>query len=354
MRKGPTVYSSEQCCCLQTCTPHIFFMFSSLFIIFSCFVFFWIYRRKVQIDELVKEFPDISVIDPNELFSVSLRDPRGQVCQILIDLPPDFPNGSGPLLLCEPVIQHEWILPTGQVQGHEYLKNWRAEYSLVKVITDLQGEFRKNQNQNKPSKPKPTITTTNTNASESLSKKTINTTTNTTANTGSPRLSMILNEHDSILLSSISELQATDLLKCEDKFKKFMDNFTSASEKLVLQEQLKRDNLTRAQGNLKIVEEIEELAIKLNQTHAEYLQAVQSYNNFISENESQLHKLDSENLITQIEVNLMELNDFTTKSLKSSLNSGLTSDSDVKEYVVLRKKYHKRAILLQKYHLLNK
>lgn len=157
---------------------------------------------------------------------------------------------------------------------------------------------------------------------------------------------------DLSLIDSLTEVQVNNLLEDEGKFRKFLSNFQHIqSEQKRLIEDVRGNVLEKAQGNLNLKKEIDALATKLDETHEKYTEDCQSYRNLLVLNSSTLTSLNPENVLTEIQVNLMELNDSSNDSIKCALNStenGNNLDLVLKECVKLRKEYHSKAILLQK------
>ena len=159
-----------------------------------------------------------------------------------------------------------------------------------------------------------------------------------------------LNEKDLALIMSLSEEQVENLLSNEEKFNKFMNNFNHDQDQSNLIKQMKLETLDIAKSNLILKKEIDELAKILNSSLENYSHALQSYKNFLVLNSSSLKNLQHENLMTQLQVNLMELDDLSNKSIKCLLNSNSDNlDLELKECIKLRKEYHRKSILLQKY-----
>lgn len=159
-----------------------------------------------------------------------------------------------------------------------------------------------------------------------------------------------LNEKDLALIMSLNEEQVENLLSSEEKFNKFMNNFNQDQDQSNLIKQMKLETLDIAKNNLILKKEIDELAKILNSSLENYSQALQSYKNFLVLNSSSLKNLQPENLMTQLQVNLMELDDQSNKSIKCLLNSKSDNlDLELKECIKLRKEYHRKSILLQKY-----
>lgn len=157
---------------------------------------------------------------------------------------------------------------------------------------------------------------------------------------------------DVSLINSLSDDQVKNLLNDEEKFLKFVTNFQS-----VLDDQdgfiaeMKRETREKAHENIDKKTEIDALALRLDEMHQKYSQTCQSFQNFMTLNASSLASLNPENILTQIQVNLMELNDSTNNSIRSALSTDDYSnlDLELKECIKMRKEYHKRTILLKKY-----
>ena len=153
------------------------------------------------------------------------------------------------------------------------------------------------------------------------------------------------------LIDSLTEEQVKHLLSDEEKFHKFMTNYKPVLDhKERLLEELKDEIMEKARANIDLKMEIDHLSTKLGEAHEKYSETVQSYQNFLVLNSANLSALNPENLLTQVQVNLMEFNDLSSESIKNALNSGDQSnlDLELKECVKMRKEYHKKAILLQK------
>lgn len=158
-------------------------------------------------------------------------------------------------------------------------------------------------------------------------------------------------DHDLSLIESLSDEQVNNLLADDEMFGKFMKNFKHIEEERGKRlEAKKAEALEKCKNNLSLKKEINALASKLDETHENYSQISQSYQNFLVLNASNLTALNPENLITQIQVNLMELNDLSNNYIKQvvSFSEHGNMDLELKECIKLRKEYHKRAILLKK------
>lgn len=157
---------------------------------------------------------------------------------------------------------------------------------------------------------------------------------------------------DVSLINSLTEDQLNNLLNDEEKFRKFMTNFQSIMDQQVeFMAEMKNEAKERASANIELKKEIDGLARRLDEVQDQYSQSCQSYQNFMALNSTAISSLNPENVLTQIQVNLMELNDSTNQSIRSALNSEDYSnlDLELKECIKMRKEYHKKAILLQKY-----
>lgn len=91
---------------------------------------------------MIKAFPSITVIVPDELYSLPFTKPD---CSLLIDLPPEFPAVE-PILLVEPVVEHKWILPSGQVKAPTVTGR-----TLVALLKEFQLELAENKQGYSPS-----------------------------------------------------------------------------------------------------------------------------------------------------------------------------------------------------------
>lgn len=156
---------------------------------------------------------------------------------------------------------------------------------------------------------------------------------------------------DLSLIDSLSEEQVNNLLADDVKFRKFLSNFKNMQEdQTKLIEDLRMTAREKAEKNIILKKEIDALAAKLDETHEKYTEASQSYQNMLALNSSALAALNPDNVLTEIQVNLMELNDSSNNSIKEALKCSETDNLDLvlKECVKLRKEYHSKTILLQK------
>lgn len=274
-----------------------------------------------RIQELLREFPETCEIEPNEIYSVTLKIGNSQY-SLLLNLPPAPGPNSPPILFCDPVIpNHSMISRDGQVQ---LMEGMGMEGDLVTIIRRIQLEANRNQ---------------------SISF-------NVPVNNYNSRF-------DLSLIDSLTEVQVNNLLTDEEKFLKFFKNYKPIfDEKERVIEGIKEELIEMAEANINLKKEIDALATKLGDSHEKYSETLQSYQNFLVLNSANISALNTENLLTQIQVNLMELNDLSNEALKSALNSSSGGgggdqnnlDLELKECVKMRKEYHKRAILLQKLH----
>ena len=292
----------------------------------------------------MQEFPGTSEVEPNEIYSVPLTvGPHS--CTLLINLPASKagPHNPPPLLFCDPVIpRHPMIAADGQVRLETGMG---CDGNLVGIIRRI---IQCSQSQNLSSASN-THTASNSSSFNSSMPPRAASPVNLT--------SSIVNLSDGCqldvsLINSLSDDQVNNLLNDEEKFRKFMGNFQSAmdNQKIFISE-MKRESIERACGNVNVKKEVNELAVKLDEMHKKYSQAFQSYQNFVALNSSALASLNGENILTQIQVNLMELNDSTNNSIRSALHSEDFGnlDLELKECIKMRKEYHKKSILLKKY-----
>lgn len=176
-----------------------------------------------------------------------------------------------------------------------------------------------------------------------------------TSNTATSAIPVTFNNKynlDLSLIDSLTEEQIKNLLSDEEKFRKFLTNFKPILDKKEREVEEKKAELReKARANLNLKMEVDNLAIKLGETHEKYAEACQSYQNFMVLNSSTISAMNPENILTQIQVNLMELNDLSNDAIKNVLNNSADQsnlDLELKECVKTRKEYHKKAILLQK------
>lgn len=192
---------------------------------------------------------------------------------------------------------------------------------------------------------------------QEASRTSHSTSTNTsyTASTSTNNALMTFNNKynlDLSLIDSLTEEQVRNLLSDEEKFRKFLTNFKPILDKKEREiEEKKAELKERARANINLKKEVDNLAIRLGETHERYAEACQSYQNFMVLNSSTISAMNPENILTQIQVNLMELNDLSNDAIKNVLNNSGDQgnlDLELKECVKTRKEYHKKAILLQK------
>ena len=276
-----------------------------------------------RIQELLKEFPETCEIEPNEIYSVILKIGNTQH-SLLLNLPPVPGPNYPPILFCDPVIpNHSMISKDGQVL---LMAGMGVDGDLVSIIRIIQQEAHRN---NRHSSPFNNINTT-----------------------------QLYSKFDLSLIDSLTDDQVNHILTDEGKFVKFLKNYrTIFEEKEQVVEGLKRELRTMAHANINLKKELDNLSTKLGDSHERYSEALQSYQNFLVLNSANISALSPENLLTQIQVNLMELNDLSSEAIKSALNSCNSGSADqnnldleLKECVKMRKEYHKKAILLQKLH----
>ena len=195
----------------------------------------------------------------------------------------------------------------------------------------------------------------NRNQSFNTSSVFVNNTSNSTPSINNTHVNspVISTRHDLSLIESLTEDQVKHLLTNEEKFRKFLTNYNPIfNEKERFLDGIKEELKEIARNNINLKKEIDYLSTKLGESHEKYYETLQSYQNFLVLNSSNISALNPENLLTQIQLNLMELNDLSSESIKNALNSiggdQNNLDLELKECVKMRKEYHKRAILLQK------
>ena len=194
----------------------------------------------------------------------------------------------------------------------------------------------------------------NRNQSFNTSSVFVNNTSNSTPSINNTHVNspVISTRHDLSLIESLTEDQVKHLLTNEEKFRKFLTNYNPIfNEKERFLDGIKEELKEIARNNINLKKEIDYLSTKLGESHEKYCETLQSYQNFLVLNSSNISALNPENLLTQIQLNLMELNDLSRESIKKALNSSGDQnnlDLELKECVKMRKEYHKRAILLQK------
>lgn len=283
-----------------------------------------------RIRELLKEFPETCEIEPNEIYSVTLQIGNTQY-SLLLNLPPSPGPNSLPILFCDPVIpNHSMISRNGQVQLMEAMG---MDGDLVAIIQRIQFEANRNQSLS-------TGSFVNNGPTNNVHSSTLRSQTN-------------VHEFDLSLIDSLTEDQVNQLLTDEERFIKFFKNYKPIfDEKERLIERMKEELKGIANANINLKKDIDCLSTKLGDSHEKYSEALQSYQNFIVLNSASISALNPENLITQIQVNLMESNDLSHESIKMALNScggdHNNLDMELKECVKMRKEYHKKAILFQK------
>lgn len=276
----------------------------------------------------MQEFPGTSEIEPNEIYSVPLTVGTHS-CALLVNLPtPQADPHNPPLLFCDPVIpRHSMIDSEGQVKLETGMGCDGDLVSIIRRIIQCAGS---NVN---------TANSLNRAASPDLSSGS-----SVNLSNGS--------QLDVSLINSISDDQVANLLSDEEKFGKFITNFQSIlNDQGTFIDEMKGESAEKARANIVLKREIDDLAGRLDELSRKYSQACQSYQNFMALNSASLASLNPENILTQIQVNLMELDDSTNNSIKSALNADDYSnlDLELKECIKMRKEYHKRSILLRKY-----
>lgn len=324
-------------------------------------MFIYSYFCSWKIRELLQEFPGTSEIEPNEIYSIPLTvGPYS--CTLIVNLPGPQPGPQNvPLLFCDPVIpKHPMIDSDGQVKLEIGMG---SDGDLVGIVRRIIQFSTIGNTGNTPNTSNTLNTGNNTlyhasnslnsNSNLNISVNSLNVPSSSTNETFSPVVNLSNGfQMDVSLISSLTEEQVNHLLNDEEKFKKFMSNFQS-----VLDEQenfiyeMKCESIEKARANIELKKEIDHLGKRLDDLNEKYSQTCQSYKNFMALNASALASLSPENILTEIQVNLMELNDFTNNAIKSALSSENYSnlDLELKECVKMRKDYHKKAILLQKY-----
>lgn len=284
-----------------------------------------------RIQELLREFPETCEIEPNEIYSVTLKIGNSQY-SLLLNLPPAPGPNSPPILFCDPVIpNHSMVSRDGQVQ---LMEGMGMDGDLVTIIRRIQQEASRNQSISSDS------------SSFNVPVK------NSYSNTYNYN-----SRFDLSLIDSLTDVQVNHLLTDEEKFLKFFKNYKPIfDEKERVIEGMREELIEMANSNINLKKEIDALSTKLGDSHEKYSETLQSYQNFLVLNSANISASNPENLLTQIQVNLMELNDLSNEAIKKALNSSggggdqNNLDLELKECVNMRKEYHKKAILLQKLH----
>lgn len=286
----------------------------------------------------MREYPETCVIEPNEIYSVPLKVGNTNY-SLLLNLPPTPGPNSPPILFCDPVIpNHLMISRDGQVQLTEGMG---IDGDLVAIIRRIHQEANRNQSFN----------TSGFVDNTSISNPIASTCTYSPVPSNSTH--HFNSNLDLSLIDSLTEDQVKHLLTNEEKFRKFLTNYNPIfNEKERFIDGMKEELKEMARANINLKKEIDYLSTKLGESHEKYSETLQSHQNFLVLNSSNISALNPENLLTQIQLNLMELNDSSYESIKNALylsggdHSNL--DLELKECVKIRKEYHKRAILLQK------
>jgi hypothetical protein len=300
------------------------------------FSFYW------KIDELIREFPSVSVIEANEILSLPIHF-NGHAHTLLISLPPAT-ESTQPLLFCDPRIpNHSMIEADGRVL---LAPDMGRDGDLVGIVKRILGELQQVALGAVDNSTVNNTTSFNINTT-SFNNNTTNTTTTITS-------SFQLNQNDLNLLHSLTHEQCQTLLNANDQvFQKFLsNNMTSVQEQEKLNIQIESQIREKANANLSLRREIDQLASQLDQAHASYNETLQSYKNFMVLNSATLNELKPDCVFSKLQVSLMELNDLSSDSLKTLINDGCETknfDLELKEAIKQRKEYHKKAILLQKF-----
>ena len=267
------------------------------------------------------------------MYSVPLRVSPSLQCTILINLPPMASPNSPPVMFCDPIIpKHSMISNDGLVKLPDGMG---IDGDLVSILSRI---IQLNQSQSQ------TDDYNRYNGDHNLSGTDYGVDSYDSTHPDPEE-----DKFDLSLVDSLSEDQIKNLLKDEAKFFKFLSNFKNIqSERQLLIEEMREKSLQTAQDNLNIKKEIGSLSLKLDETHRKYTETCQSFQNFVVLNSSTLSALKPENILTEIQVNLMELNDSSNNFIENALKSEENLDSVLKECVKLRREYHSKSILLQK------
>lgn len=208
----------------------------------------------------------------------------GQVCSLLIDLPADFP-AVAPILLIEPVIGHEWVQPSGQIN-----RPWRAgESSLAQLLMEIRREFGGGGGRASVGLFSQVDNDSLTRLAE-RSFSVDNSVSTASAAMNSPRTMSLptspvqskLREEDLFLIDQMEAAELNLLLKDEQAFESFISSLVSFAGDDASLAGLEAQNYALAEDNLGERVVIERLMRELKAKHSEYQEALKTYRDLMT------------------------------------------------------------------------
>lgn len=214
---------------------------------------------------------------------------------MLIDLPADFPT-TAPILLIEPVVAHEWVQPSGQIN-----RPWRGpESSLAQLLVEIKREFGAERGSigifsRVDNDSLTRLTEYDSNNSFDRTSASFNGNTNDLFNNPvptsvSPRAASLptspvqskLLEQDLFLIDQMEASELELLLRDEGAFESFVGSLASFAVDDASLTELEAENYQLASDNLKERLVIKKLVAELEGKHAQYQEALQSYRDMMA------------------------------------------------------------------------
>ncbi|KAI8062389.1 hypothetical protein BC940DRAFT_308896 [Gongronella butleri] len=282
-------------------------------------------ERQQQIASLFSHNSAVTVIIEGQQYEVGTE---GDI-QVLVNLPPTFPD-EAPVLTVSPTgMRHPWI--DSDVIVCDALLSWHSQSSLGMLVHDIFDNFKSHPPSKRATtdemyghRPPPPIPTNTPAASQ-------------------PSLSA---EYMTIMNKSPEEID--ELLTNDKAFDIFFHSLDRVRNMKTVKGELYNGNENLARKNLSYEDELVRLRTQVDELN----QSFQELRSRISEKERQqqdaFKRFSSSTVMTRLKAGVYESEDLSESVAQSFIDGSLDHDSFVKQFRELRKVYHMRASKLEK------
>ncbi|KAI8334381.1 hypothetical protein BC941DRAFT_432849 [Chlamydoabsidia padenii] len=283
----------------------------------------------------------MTIIDEQQYeVSCSLNDVEfNNSIQLLVNLPPTFPE-EAPILTVTPTgLRHPWI--ESDVVVNDALTSWYYQNSLGMLVHNICEEFR----QHPPTKR-------NTGPEESYGHRPpppIPTSTASTPNITGTTLSnaqSVNSEYIAIMNKSPEEIE--ELLSNETAFDIFFNDLDRVKNLKTVQEELWNGNENQAHKNLSQEDAVTKLRAEVQDLNTQYTSLKSMFMEKERQQQEAFNRFSSSTVLTRLKAGVYESDDLSESVAQSFLEGSLDHDSFVKQFRELRKVYHLRASKLEK------
>ncbi|ORX57011.1 hypothetical protein DM01DRAFT_1334561 [Hesseltinella vesiculosa] len=279
--------------------------------------------RQHQIASLFSHNTAVTVIIDGQQYEIGMD---GDI-QILVNLPPTFPD-EAPVMTVSPTgMRHPWI--DSDVIVCDALLSWHPQYSVGMVVHDIFENFK--------TLP-PTL--------RSATEDTYGHRPQPPIPTNAPPSAQPPAEYLMIMNKSPEEIN--ELLSNDRAFEIFFHSLDRVQNMKTVKEELCNGNENLARKNLSYEEELIRLRSQVTSMNKEY----QELRSKVSEKERQqqdaFNRFSSSTIMTRLKAGVNESDDLSESVAQSFLDGSLDHESFVKQFRDLRKVYHLRASNLEK------